>query len=85
MKGVDAIKKSLAAIFFFMLGGDIWREPLIELDKLAKRSCKLFSHDVTLDPFLDLKSSKMEKMEDTDAIKNRCLVAIMLFLPVEDI
>ena len=46
-----------------MLVGDIWREPLIELTKLAKVSYKLLSYGVIPDPFLDLRSSEMEQMK----------------------
>ena len=52
-----------------MLVGDIWRIPLIELTKLATLSSKLFSYGVIPDPFLNLRSFKMEEMKDTDPMK----------------
>ena len=53
--------KRLLLIFSFMLAGDIWRKPLIELTKSAKISCKAFSYGVIPDLFLHLRSSEMEK------------------------
>ena len=57
------------AIFSFMLVGDIWSKPLIDVTKLAKISCKAFSYGAIPDPFLDLRSSKMEQMKGIDALK----------------
>ena len=70
MKGIADMKKNkcLVAIFSFILVGNIWRKPLIELTKLAKISYKLFSYGVIPDLFLDLRSSKMEEMERFDAM-----------------
>ena len=86
MEGIDVVKKIMLAEFFlFMLVGDIWRKPLIELTKLAKISYKVFIYGVIPDPFLDLRSCKMEQMKGIDAMKNKCLVAISLFLPMGDI
>ena len=71
MKGIDTLKnKCLVAFFSFMLVGDIWRKPLIELTKLAKISCKAFSYGVIPDPFLNLRSSKKEEMKRIDTPKN---------------
>ena len=53
-----------------MLVGDIWRKPLIELTKLAKISCKVFSYGAIPDLFPDLRSSKMEQMKGIDALLN---------------
>ena len=62
--------KCLLAIFSFMLVEDIWRKPLIELTKLAKISCKLFSYGgVIPESFLNLRSSNMEQMKSIDAMK----------------
>ena len=70
MKGIDTLKsKCLAAIFLRMLVGDIWRKPLIDLTELAKISYKLFSFGVIPDPFLDLRSCKMEQMKGIDAME----------------
>ena len=68
-----------------MLVGDIGRKTLIELTKFAKISCKAFSYDDTSDPFLDLRSSKIEQMKGIYALKNKCLVAIFSFMLVGDI
>ena len=68
-----------------MLVGDIWRKPLIELTKLAKISCKMFSYGAIPDPFVDLSSSKMEQMKGIDALKNECPAAIFLFMLMGDI
>ena len=56
-------------IFSFILVGDIWRKPLIELTKLAKISCKTFSYGVIPDPFFVLRSREMEQMKGIDALK----------------
>ena len=70
MEGIDALKnKCLVAISSFMLEGDIQRKPLIGSTKLAKMSCKAFSYGAIPDPFLGLKSSKMEQIEGIHAIK----------------
>ena len=70
MKGIDALKnKWVVAIFSLMLVGDIWRKPLIELTKLARISCKLFSYGVIPDLFLNLSSCKMEQMKGSTAMK----------------
>ena len=58
----------LVRIFSFMLVGDISRNSLIELTKLAKISCKAFSYGATPDLFLDLISTKMEQMKGSDAL-----------------
>ena len=74
MKGIDALKnKCLLAIFSFMLVRDIWRKTLIiiELTKLAKISCKVFSYGAIPDPFLGLRSSNMDQMKRIDATKNQ--------------
>ena len=52
-----------------MLDGEDWRKPLIELTKLAKLACNTFRYGAIPDPFLDLRSSKMEQMKDVDAPK----------------
>ena len=52
-----------------MLVGDIWRNLLIKLTKLAKISCKVFVYGVIRDPFLDLRSYNMEQMKGFDTMK----------------
>ena len=61
----------LVGIFLFLLLGDIWRKPLIELTKLAKISCKEFSYGVIPDPFLHLRSSMLEQMKGIDEANER--------------
>jgi len=51
-----------------MLVGDIWRKPLIDLTKLDKMSCNAFSYGDIPDPFLHLRSSKMEQLKAIDAL-----------------
>jgi len=65
--------------------GDIWRKTIIEFTKLAKVSYKLLSYGVIPDPFLDLRSSKMEQMKGIDVLKNKCLVQNILLMLVGDI
>ena len=65
-----------------MLVEDIRRNALIEFTKSAKISCKEFSYGVSSNPFLDLRSSKMEQMKGIDALKNKCLLAIFSFMLV---
>jgi len=55
------------------------------LTKLAKLACKAFSYGVIPDPFLNLRSSKMKQMKGIDAMKNKCLLAVLLFLLAGDI
>ena len=55
------------------------------MTKLAKISCEAFSYGVIPDPFLVLRSSKMEQMKGIDALKNKCLVSIILLVLLEDI
>ena len=54
-----------------MLVEDIWIKPLIELTKFAKISFKAFSYGVIPDPFLDLRSSKMEQAKGIDAFHKK--------------
>ena len=72
-------------IFFMYVVKRYLRKHLIELTKLAKISCKLCRHGVIPDPFLELSSSKMEQMKGIDAMKKKCVLAILLLLPVGDI
>ena len=53
-----------------MLGGDIWRKPLLELTKLSKISCKACSC-VIPDWFVDLRTYKMEQIKGIDATKKQ--------------
>ena len=70
MKGIDTIKRILlVSISSFLLVGDISRKPLIELTKSANISCNSFSYVVIPDPFLDLRSSKMDQLKGIDAMK----------------
>ena len=70
MKGINTIQnKCLSAFLSLMLLGDICRKPLIELTKLAKVSCEVFSYGVNPDPFLNLRSSKMNQMKGIDTTK----------------
>ena len=62
-------KITLGSIILLMMVGDIWRKPLIELRKLAKIACKTFSYGAIPDPFLGVRSSTMERMNDIDAVK----------------
>ena len=56
--------------FSFMLAGDKYlKNPLIQLPKLTRISCKAFGYGVISDPFHDPRGSKKEKMEGIDALK----------------
>ena len=56
------------------------------MTKLAKLSCEAFIYGVIPDPFLNLRSCKMEKMKGIDALKKiKYLAGIFLFMLVRDI
>ena len=60
---------SLVDLFSFMLEGDIWTQPLIELTKSAKISCKASSYGALPDLFFDLRSCTMEQMQGIVVLK----------------
>ena len=70
MKVIDALNKQMLGIIYFVYIGERYlKKPLIKLTKFAKTSCKVFSDGAIPDPFLDLKSSKMEQTKGIDALK----------------
>ena len=68
-------------IFIYVVGRYL-KKPLIELTTLAKISCKLFSYGVIPDPFLDLRSSKIEQMKGIDAMKKKYMPGGNFVVPV---
>ena len=77
MKGIDTMKK--LAFFSFVLMWDIWRKPLIALAKSAKILCKAFSYGAIPDPFLDLRSSKMDQIKVVDVFQKWKIADTYLF------
>ena len=54
---------------FSIYVGGRYLKKTIELTKLARISCKVFSYSTIHDPFIDLKSSKIEQMKRINALK----------------
>ena len=70
IQDIDGLKKYMfGGNIFLHDGGYIWIKPLIEFTNLAKISCEAFSYGVIPDPFLHLRSSKMEQMKGIDPVK----------------